>query len=809
MQTGDNVRDDQGRSLQVGQLLGRGLWGRTYAARDEASGLSVVIKVPHRASDLPDSTGALSAASLANACSEIALELGRLYELGGCPALPPLHSRIALEDGTPALVMPKGSSLEQRLTTGASLEDILRTLISATQQLKAFGEVQGFHGNLKPTNLLVSDNGAVWLSDPVTPAFRKVYADLLRASRGASAQQWVAPEVREATAALPLGAPADTYALSMVLFRAAMVSPGHERYSDLPMEGLSKAQLVALKDRVLNRLKAEHSNPRFHTRLADRLSALLNRALSRQLSPSPPYRFRRLDEFAQRLSEVHAMVHPALTQVGRLILDHRAGQDGFVTDEEVRFSASVACSAGVESHEEIACGLAVFDLDHDTRLRVDDCSYAVDRHPSGRFRFSFRIGQQRPGGYRVRIAFTIRDSGDEPVTAEGDFRVRPAPGYIPPVSEPIAAPLPLRAAAPDDDEARRTEPGIPPAASPESVVSSGSEGPAAPHGPATARVQPVQRPAQVRAVAEAVADPASAELPHPTPIAPVAPFDPPRRSRRRTRQDSTGITVTGAEEVADDPSTPAEDRLLLRPDARQGWRTAPVHRSQRGTAVGSGPVGRTSPPSSPAAGSRSSGQTSAQVPVSAPTVERRIEAVRSPVTTPPSTFGGRPTTPPSLFGGTSPAGLGRTEPGLGPLGGGSPNGPMADLPTAGAVALKARPSPAPESEGRPTEPAHRPTEPVVRPVPEESPAAFTSLGRWSELPLPHQESSEFGFPSVGQATEVTVDPVTEDASGQQGPVGALLSQLIETVRSDLYIMIIGSMALACAGLAFLLMVLKA
>ena len=341
MQTGDIVRDDQGRSFQVGQLLGRGLWGRTYAARDEAAGLSVVIKVPHRAADLPDSTGALSAATLANACSEIALELGRLYEHGGSAALPGLHGRFSLEDGTPALVLPKGTSLEQRLVTGSSLEEVLRSVLASTKQLKAFAEVQSFHGNLKPTNLLVSDNGQVWLSDPVTPAFRKVYSELLRASRGATAQQWVAPEVREAASGQPFGTPSDTYALAMVLFRAAMMSPGHERFSDLPLDGLTKARLVALKDRVLNRLKAEHSNPRFHTRFADRLSALLNRALSRQLSPSPPYRFRRLDEFGQRLSEVHAMVHPAVTQVGRLILDHRAGQGGFQTDEEVRFSASV------------------------------------------------------------------------------------------------------------------------------------------------------------------------------------------------------------------------------------------------------------------------------------------------------------------------------------------------------------------------------------------------------------------------------------------------------------------------------------
>ncbi len=86
------------------------------------------------------------------------------------------------------------------------------------------------------------------------------------------------------------------------------------------------------------------------------------------------------------------MVHPTVTQVGRLILDQKAGRDGFLTDEPAGFSATVACTPGVEHHEEVACGLAIFDADRGERLRLDDCSYSVDRHPSGRFRFGFKIG---------------------------------------------------------------------------------------------------------------------------------------------------------------------------------------------------------------------------------------------------------------------------------------------------------------------------------------------------------------------------------------------------------------------------------
>jgi HD-like signal output (HDOD) protein len=41
---------------------------------------------------------------------------------------------------------------------------------------------------------------------------------------------------------------------------------------------------------------------------AERFAALLNRALSRETSPSPPYRFRRLDELMGRLDEIVALV---------------------------------------------------------------------------------------------------------------------------------------------------------------------------------------------------------------------------------------------------------------------------------------------------------------------------------------------------------------------------------------------------------------------------------------------------------------------------------------------------------------------
>jgi hypothetical protein len=198
-----------------------------------------------------------------------------------------------------------------------------------------------------------------------------------------------------------------------------------------------------LKDRIHNRLKTEASNPRFHTRLSDRASAIVNRAVSVETSPSPPYRFNSVPEFKQRLDEVRALVHPTVTQAGKLLLNRPPANTDFDTDEEVRFSCTVGASKGVETHDEIGCGLAVFDQEANERLRNLSCSYTVDRHPSGRFRFSFRIADLSPGTYLVRLAFTIRDSGHEPTTTEGEFIVRAAPGYVPPRTETERQPIPL------------------------------------------------------------------------------------------------------------------------------------------------------------------------------------------------------------------------------------------------------------------------------------------------------------------------------------------------------------------------------
>ena len=238
----------------------------------------------------------------------------------------------------------------------------------------------------------------------------------------------------------------DTYSLAMMLYRAGVHDTTGKVPLTLPTGGLQKGDVQTLKDSFRNRLKNEPSNPRFHARLSDRAAAIVNRGICVETSPSPPFRFNKLEEFKTRLSEVTALVHPTVAHVGKLILTRPPTAEGFTTDEEVRFSCTVGATQGVETHEEISAGLAVFDQDREERIRNPACSYTVDRHPSGRFRFSFRIADLAPGQYLVRIAYTIRDSGHEPVTAEENFQVTAAPGYVPPRAEPERQPITMERA---------------------------------------------------------------------------------------------------------------------------------------------------------------------------------------------------------------------------------------------------------------------------------------------------------------------------------------------------------------------------
>ncbi|MEL6344803.1 MAG: hypothetical protein AAFV53_16920 [Myxococcota bacterium] len=464
MKTGDIVRDGQGRAFQLGQPVHRGLWSKTYIAREE-TGSEWTLTVPLSKDDLPPGF-----AHLVAVCQDCLREEARARAENRTGAFLPVEAAFIAEGSrTFVLVSPRlRNSLERKLAEGCPLKELLQVC----QRLSALlTRLNTSHGDLRPSNVFIDERNELLLSGMLTPTARDNLQELRQSSR--RPDPYLPPELQPGQPPRRPTGGADAYAIAVMLYWGAMVTgEGMSRLPESPLNGLDKPRLVALKDRFHNRLKEEKANPRFHTRLSDRAAALLNRALSAETHPSPPYRFEDMAEFSRRLNQLYSLVHPRVTHVGKILLDRPPGDQDYSTDEDVVFSCTIGCSSGVESHEEIGCGLALFNDDTGERVRDLNASYTVDTHPSGRLRFRFRLIDLLPGSYTIRVAFTIRDSGHEPLLAEGHFFRSAAPGYTPPAVMPTAAPIPLTRPGPDPV----TQPGLTPRPVPVSASAAQDEG---------------------------------------------------------------------------------------------------------------------------------------------------------------------------------------------------------------------------------------------------------------------------------------------------------------------------------------------
>jgi hypothetical protein len=438
MKTGQTVTDSQGVTWTVGQELGRGGVARTFVARS-ANGREAVLKVALTAADLfgDDADG------LAKSCSQIVKDHASAMRDRKRAALPDLVGEVTTADGTAALLMPRfPATLATRLRSATPLAALLETLRRAVEACSTP------HGNLRPENILLAEDGRVVLADPLTPGWLEHGARI-------DARLGDRKPARPPEATTDLIAGWDAYALCIALFQASMCDPAtlESRREDLtpaPTAGLDKSTLARLKDRILARLDHEQANPRFATRAADKLCALLNRGLSLQASPSPPYRFDSTSDLLARLTEIVELVDPKVHAVGKVMLAAGARDNVFGEGMVASFSTTVTVSEGI-SHEDLAAGLLVRDLDADgdDRVPVPDAQFTVKPHPSGRLRFDFTLPELRPGRYTVRIAFAVKDSRHEPTTTDGHFELRPPPGYVPPAEDTstVAAPIPFPGAA--------------------------------------------------------------------------------------------------------------------------------------------------------------------------------------------------------------------------------------------------------------------------------------------------------------------------------------------------------------------------
>jgi hypothetical protein len=446
------VSDASGRSWTPGPALGRGTWGRSRLVHDPA-GREAVLKEPLTAADFPADSPLPD--DLLVGCATAAREQADLLEQGTQPFLPKLEATVELGGGRIGVVLPRyGTTLQRRLEAGLGLGEALRVVHRIAL---ALSEAAAVHGNLRPTNVLFGERGEIWLADMVTTP-RPHGARLLEE---AGVRAWSPPEGAGGRA--PSGR-ADTWALCQVLYAAAMETPdssagraprfaaegaGEGRTAEIQLAepGLDKLALTVLKDHIHTRLAAEGTNPRFRARVADRMGALLSRGLSAEIDPSPPYRFATARELADRVFEVLALLRPRVVDVGKVLWPGHARDGVFQGGQPVSLSVTVGCTPGVADADDLVCGLQLVNLDDrdGARRPTDDAQITVAVHPSGRLRFQVALPDVPPGRYRLKVAFAVKDSGDEPQVVDGEISVRPPPGYVPPLPEdPPPAALPFQ-----------------------------------------------------------------------------------------------------------------------------------------------------------------------------------------------------------------------------------------------------------------------------------------------------------------------------------------------------------------------------
>nr|MBA2320440.1 hypothetical protein [Deltaproteobacteria bacterium] len=165
MKTGYLLTDGSGRAWTIGQLLGRGTWGKTWAARDD-TGREGAIKEPFGLTDLPaDLAGA---EGLVEICREIAEQTADWLEKATSPAAPRLEGRLKIPGVGTAVITPRyPTSLGRKLDAGNSLDESLDLLCRVVVRLT---EMPRPHGNLRASNIFLSERGYVVLGDPLVPA---------------------------------------------------------------------------------------------------------------------------------------------------------------------------------------------------------------------------------------------------------------------------------------------------------------------------------------------------------------------------------------------------------------------------------------------------------------------------------------------------------------------------------------------------------------------------------------------------------------------------------------------------------------
>ncbi len=194
-----------GSRYAVGALLGQGSGGEVYQGFDRALRRDVAIKV------LRGSAGLDQAARFER---EVHL-LARLQH----PHLVPLYDA-ALDDGRRYLVMPlvRGANFAERIAAGPVPDDEVGRVGTALAGALAYLHVRGIvHRDVKPSNVLLGDNGQVFLADFGVARAGEADQTLTAPGRLTGTAAYLAPEQVEGDTT---GPGCDVYALGLVLLEA-------------------------------------------------------------------------------------------------------------------------------------------------------------------------------------------------------------------------------------------------------------------------------------------------------------------------------------------------------------------------------------------------------------------------------------------------------------------------------------------------------------------------------------------------------------------------------------------------------------
>ena len=429
MKAGDIISEESGLQYELKSLLGQGLWAKTFLAQSK-EGVDWVLKIPLSASDFP--SGHEDKAEL---CRKIAIHYGDMFsKLKTQEIMCPSKTFISTTD-IPILVFKYNrNNLEQRLRQKMSFQELLGLCIRIVDVLDTLPLPLRSHGNLHPRNIFLMERDKILLADPLTPFICEHYPQLNGFKRQIDAS--FPPEIQNKKTTSPAEVSVDTYCVAAMLFQG--ITKG-KRLS--LKQGISKDIRVVVHEALIDILVKEQTNKIFHERLCTQLIQFLNRALSVETSPSPPYRFASLSKFQTRLGNIYDLIEPSVTYIGQIMLERSPGDTTFSTQEPIQFSCTIECTPKLDDIDEIDCGVRLVDRTRNERIRGYELGYSVHSHPSGRLRFDFSLGTLAAAQYTVKIAFKIRGSSAEVRTQEKDFDVEPAAGWVPPKEERRAPPI--------------------------------------------------------------------------------------------------------------------------------------------------------------------------------------------------------------------------------------------------------------------------------------------------------------------------------------------------------------------------------